>query len=48
MLVAAVGLAREGWRTLGPGATLTDEELGERRRGTGPGAAGPVAPGGRK
>ena len=32
MLVAAVGLAREGWRTLGPGATLTDEELGERRR----------------
>ena len=32
ILVAAVGLAREGWRTLGPGATLTDEELGERRR----------------
>ncbi len=32
MLVAAVGLAREGWRTLGPGAELTDEELGERRR----------------
>jgi Domain of unknown function (DUF1707) len=32
MLVATVGLAREGWRTLGPGATLSDEELGERRR----------------
>jgi hypothetical protein len=32
ILLAAVGLAREGWRTLGPGATLTDEELGERRR----------------
>jgi uncharacterized protein DUF1707 len=32
ILVAAVGLAREGWRTLGPGGALTDEELGERRR----------------
>ena len=32
ILVAAIGLAREGWRTLGPGAALTDEELGERRR----------------
>ena len=36
ILLAAIGLAREGWRTLGPGATLTDEELGEsRRRGRG-------------
>jgi hypothetical protein len=32
VLLVAVGLAREGWRTLGPGAALTDEELGERRR----------------
>ena len=32
ILVAAIGLAREGWRTLGPGGALTDEELGERRR----------------
>jgi hypothetical protein len=32
ILIAAVGLAREAWRTLGPGAALTDEELGERRR----------------
>jgi hypothetical protein len=31
ILVAAVGLARESWRTLGPGAALSDEELGERR-----------------
>jgi hypothetical protein len=41
ILVAAIGLAREGWRTLGPGATLTDEELGERRRR---GRARPLAP----
>ena len=33
ILVAAIGLAREAWRTLGPGAGLSDEELGERRRG---------------
>lgn len=33
ILVGAVGLAREGWRTLGPGAGLSDEELGERQRG---------------
>ena len=32
ILLAAVGLAREGWRTLGPGGALSDEELGERRR----------------
>jgi hypothetical protein len=32
ILVSVLGLAREGWRTLGPGAALTDEELGERRR----------------
>jgi hypothetical protein len=31
ILVAAVGLAREGWRTLGPGAELSDEQLGDRR-----------------
>ena len=34
ILVAALGLAREGWRTLGPGGGLSDEELGERRRRT--------------
>ena len=34
ILVAAIGLAREAWRTLGPGAGLSDEELGERRRGS--------------
>lgn len=33
ILVAAIGLARSGWRTLGPGRALTDEDLGERRRG---------------
>ena len=32
ILLAAIGLAREGWRTLGPGATLTDEELGSAGR----------------
>ena len=38
ILLATVGLAREGWRTLGPGATLTDEEHGKRRgRGRGRG-----------
>jgi hypothetical protein len=31
ILISALGLAREGWRTLGPGAELSDEELGERR-----------------
>ena len=34
LTIAAVGLAREAWRTLGPGAALSDEELGERRRGS--------------
>ena len=34
ILVAAIGLAREAWRTLGPGAGLSDEELGERPRGS--------------
>ena len=34
ILVAAIGLAREAWRTLGPAAALSDEELGERRRGS--------------
>jgi uncharacterized protein DUF1707 len=33
ILVAAVGLARASWRTLGPGAGLTDEQLGTHRRG---------------
>jgi len=33
ILLAAVGLARASWRTFGPGAALTDEELGRRRRG---------------
>jgi DUF1707 SHOCT-like domain len=33
ILLAAVGLARASWRTLGPGGTLSDEELGRRRRG---------------
>jgi hypothetical protein len=33
ILLAAVGLARAGWRTLGPGAGLTDEELDAHRRG---------------
>jgi hypothetical protein len=33
ILLAAVGLARASWRTLGPGAGLTDEELGAHRRG---------------
>jgi len=32
ILVAVLGLARESWRTLGPGGGLSDEELGERRR----------------
>ena len=32
ILLAAVGLARASWRTLGPAATLSDEELGARRR----------------
>ena len=32
ILLAAVGLARASWRTLGPGAGLRDEALGERRR----------------
>jgi hypothetical protein len=31
ILLATVGIVREGWRTLGPGAELSDEELGERR-----------------
>jgi hypothetical protein len=34
ILLAAVGLARASWRTLGPGAALSDEELGRRRRRT--------------
>jgi hypothetical protein len=33
ILLAAVGLARESWRTLGPAGGLTDEQLGEHRRG---------------
>jgi hypothetical protein len=32
ILVAVIGLAREGWRTFGPAGALADEELGERRR----------------
>jgi hypothetical protein len=32
IVAGALGLGREAWRTLGPGADLTDEQLGERNR----------------
>jgi DUF1707 SHOCT-like domain len=32
ILVAALGVGREAWRTLGPGASMSDEELGDLRR----------------
>ena len=43
ILLAAVGLARASWRTLGPAATLSDEELGARRRARAASLPSPVA-----